>query len=201
MRDGAVQPGEKVALADALPLAEAIAAWLAPHCTRCEIAGSIRREKEMVGDIEILYIPRVETEADAGSLFAEPVEFLPADRAIKRAIWKGRLSLREGKDGTTSYGPKNKLLLHPSGIGVDLFSTTEASWWNYLVCRTGPKESNTLIASRAQELGWQWGPYSPGFTRRGETRAMESEEAVFKFVGLPYAEPEGRAAMAAGWGN
>lgn len=34
--------------------------------------------------------------------------------------------------------------------------------------------------------------YLAGFSRDGETRAMESEAEVFAFVGLPYAQPEER---------
>ena len=40
-------------------------------------------------------------------------------------------------------------LLGASGIPVDFFATTEEAWFNYLVCRTGPAELNTRIASAA----------------------------------------------------
>lgn len=66
------------------------------------------------------------------------------------------------------------------------------SWHNYLVCRTGPADSNTRICMAAQERGWKWNPYGAGFSRDGEIRAMESEAEVFAFVGLPYAQPEER---------
>jgi DNA polymerase/3'-5' exonuclease PolX len=85
-----------------------------------------------------------------------------------------------------------------SGIPVDLFATTEACWHNYLVCRTGPAESNIRIAAAAKARGWKWNPYGEGFSRGGplagpeEARALRSEREVFEFVGLPYTEPEER---------
>lgn len=42
----------------ALVIAEKIKAQLAPHCDRIEIAGSIRRKKPEVKDIEIVVIPK-----------------------------------------------------------------------------------------------------------------------------------------------
>ena len=47
---------QKFHLGTARAYAEVIQAALAPFCERIVIAGSIRRGKEMVGDIELLYI-------------------------------------------------------------------------------------------------------------------------------------------------
>ena len=81
----------------------------------------------------------------------------------------------------------------PSGIPVDLFATTEACWFNYLVCRTGGADNNLAICFAAQRAGWKWTPYGPGFTRgSGEVHLVRSEREVFEFVGLPYLEPEQR---------
>lgn len=43
-------------LEQALPIAERIKSELAPYCSRIEIAGSIRRERQIVNDIEIVCI-------------------------------------------------------------------------------------------------------------------------------------------------
>jgi DNA polymerase/3'-5' exonuclease PolX len=51
-----------------LPIAGRIVEALRPYCERIEIAGSLRREKPMVGDIEIVAIPRRPVD-----LFGEPV--------------------------------------------------------------------------------------------------------------------------------
>src|SRR5438105_60329 len=45
-------------LAEAERIAAAIVADLAPSCARIQVAGSVRRRKELVGDIEIVAVPR-----------------------------------------------------------------------------------------------------------------------------------------------
>ena len=47
-------------LKEALIVAETLREVLALRCERVDIAGSIRRRKDTVGDIELLYIPRME---------------------------------------------------------------------------------------------------------------------------------------------
>lgn len=70
-------------------------------------------------------------------------------------------------------------------------NSTSRKWWNYLVCRTGPADSNARIATEAQRRGYRWNPYSIGYTKLadGTVVSMNSEADVFAFVGLPYAEP------------
>lgn len=179
-----------------LPIANMILGELAPFCRRSIVAGSIRRRKSTVGDIEILMIPRlIERKADMFS-----TETIPAvDETIQRLIETKLLRKRLNSRGSEMFGPKNKLLAHiPTAIPVDLFSTTDEAWHNYLVCRTGPMESNVRIATLAQKRGWKWNPYGSGFSRGGplagerEERIMNSEEEVFQFVGLAYQPPEKR---------
>ena len=89
------------------------------------------------------------------------------------------------------YGPKNKLLLHkPSGIGVDVFSTTEECWPVAMVVRTGGKATNIEISRRAQERGLRFHAYGRGFTRAdGSELVCFSEREVFMAVGMRYLEP------------
>jgi CheY-like chemotaxis protein len=157
------------------------------------LAGSLRRRKQEVGDIEILYIPTCEVRPVRGDMFATgKVDVV--NEAIKSLMERGILKLREGETGHTSYGPKNKLMTHvPSGIPVDFFATVESSWFNYLVCRTGSKENNLRIATAAQDKGWRWNPYGCGFSGpNGKTYQVTAERDVFQFVGLPYLEPKDR---------
>ena len=44
-------------LAEALEVANHIQSALAPHCARVEIAGSIRRRRPSIGDVEIVCLP------------------------------------------------------------------------------------------------------------------------------------------------
>ncbi len=111
-------------------------------------------------------------------------------------------------NGSEMFGEKNKRMRHRrGGIDVDLFAATPVNWFNYLVCRTGPAESNLRIASTARALGMKGSPYGGGFSQsgpcapHGESSTMAvpearptllrvtSERGVFECVGLPYAEP------------
>lgn len=169
---------------------------LKPACEKIEIAGSMRRGSPAVGDLEIVYIPRAAETAE--DLFAKTTRPAP-DLIFDRWIAEGRIERRLSKTGSPAWGEKNKLATHcQTGLPIDLFATTAEAWFNYLVCRTGPAELNTLIASRAKEKGWTWNPYGAGFSRGGplagasESVAVKSEAEVFEFVGLKYCPPEQR---------
>lgn len=174
--------------------AERIVAQLAPACERIEVAGSVRRCRETVGDLEIVYVPRVEPRPDFDDFFAVRDVNL-ADEAIGKLERIGMWTRRANKLGRETFGPLIKLMrLEPYGLGVDLFAAGHANWWNYLVCRTGPRESNERIAAAAKARGWKWTPYGPGFESADGSRvhAVGSEREVFEFVGLRYDEPEFR---------
>lgn len=171
--------------ANAISVAREVASCLKPVCERILVAGSLRRGKAEVGDVELLYIPKVEWCRDPGDFFSS-VQINMADNAIASMEINGVLAKRKNVNGSVMFGPKNKIMVHcRTGIPVDLFSTSESCWFNYLVCRTGPAESNTQIAIIAQRIGWRWQPYSNGFYRDGKIYEITSEEDVFRFVGLP----------------
>ena len=178
----------------AWPLAVALMDELSPACERIIIAGSLRREKPTVGDIELLYIPAIRNLPNHASLFAEDVPTNLADLVIERLEKQRVLSRRVSAAGHTAFGEKNKLMLHhPTGIPVDLFSTTEEAFENYLVCRTGPAELNVAICDAAIERGWKWAPYGIGFVRPDQPPlVVKKERDVFEYVGLPYREPNQR---------
>lgn len=176
---------------EALEVARELCNRLKPFCERLVVAGSLRRKKSDVGDVEILYIHRVE-ERQADLLSTEMVSL--ADEEIARMLAGGTLAKRPSKTGGTAWGEKNKLALHRSGMPVDLFRTTPEAWANYLVCRTGPADSNMRIATEAQRRGYRWNPYGVGFTRLsdGAVISIQTEEEVFAFVGLEYRPPDDR---------
>ena len=188
-------PEKRYPYAAALQVAEEIVFALAPFCVRIEIAGSLRRRKPDVGDIEILYIPKTAKRPDPDDLFADPREVDLCALAICGLDAEHMIVPRLNSRGAKTYGPLNKLMRHvASGIPVDLFTATPENWFNYLVCRTGPADLSQRIAVEAKRLGWKWHPYGSGFTAldNGQESRVECEKDVFDFVGLPYTEPEAR---------
>lgn len=165
----------------ALQVAEALKAQLKFYCHRIEIAGSLRRQRPDVGDIELLVVPRCQGDVDL------------LDKVVKDMLHEDILKYRRNKKGSRVYGPKNKLLIHvESGIAVDIFSTTEECWPVALAIRTGPKESNIAIATAAQRKGWRLRAYGDGFDTPNGPIRCQSEREVFELVGLPYRPPEER---------
>ena len=110
------------------------------------VAGSLRRKRETVGDVEILFVGKWGSVPDG--LFSKDTDL--AEHAIERLIDSGLLAKRLNSRGSEMWGPKNKLAVHvPSGVPVDFFSTRPAFWYNYLVCRTGGADSGCDIAALA----------------------------------------------------
>lgn len=165
-------------LAKAKAIAEELKALLEPACEKMAVAGSIRRQKPEVGDIELLCIPK----------YADGVDQL--DREIGELVVQRILGFRRNKLGSQVYGPKNKLMIHvPSGIGVDIFSTDFECWPVSLVVRTGGEKTNKRIAMAAIRKGWHLRAYGRGFTTPEGEVVCRSERDVFEFVDLPYLEP------------
>lgn len=186
----------KVPRAAAIEVAREILGAIATSCARVLVAGSLRRGKAMVGDVEIIYIPCTAPGLRT-DLLAEPELVSLVDPVLERLMLDGRLARRLNTKGAATWGAKNKLAVHvASGIAVDLFAATRENWWNYIVCLTGGAKSNVQICNAARAKGWKWNPYGAGFSRPAglgrETHAVQSEREVFEFVGLPYLEPRER---------
>lgn len=177
-------------------IAKEILACLEPLCVpgRCCLAGSLRRERDLVGDAEILFVPRRELAPAQDDLFGVPTDL--AANVIKGMCEVKFLEPRRNELGRTTWGELIKLARHTAtGVPIDFFTATPENWWNYLVCRTGPKESNEAICKAARARGWKWEPYSSGFVDVADANhraVMESERAVFEFVGLKYVQPRER---------
>lgn len=173
--------------------AEYLASILEPMAQRVMIVGSLRRRIRKVGDIEILFIPRMEVRPT--DLFGGAEPFDLTAQYLTNLREESVLSARPNIKGHVAWGPKNKLAIDTeSGIPVDFFSVDADCWWNSVVMRTGGKVSNVKLCIEAGRLGWKFEPYGSGFSsRRGlPYHKTTSEEDVFKFVRLPCLPPHQR---------
>jgi DNA polymerase/3'-5' exonuclease PolX len=185
--------------AASLGVARRICDVLKLHTEKLIVAGSLRRRKQEVGDVEIVYIPKMASRPDPSDLFGaaesggKSVQINLCDEIINAWVKDGHFSKRPKSDGTFTWGEEIKLAVHnDSGIPVDFFQARPANWFCLLVCRTGSKESNERICNAAIARGWRWNPYGAGFHDRatGElVRTVRSERDVFEAVGLSYKEP------------
>lgn len=177
---------------EALPIADEVVNLLQPFCERIQIAGSLRRQKETVNDIEVLFIPKLVEDKGSDFFDYEPMDV--AEKKINELLAVGYFKKRPNSKGVYAWGQKNKLAIHAdSGIPIDLFSTTAECWWVSLVIRTGSKETNLRLTTGANRLGRTLNAYGCGVTESdGTVIPATSERHVFELCGVPYLEPTER---------
>jgi DNA polymerase/3'-5' exonuclease PolX len=163
--------------AHALAIAEQAHTALAPSCDRIEIAGSIRRLKPEVKDIELVAIPRL---VPAG-LFGDEREVDPKFCAIVNQWPKVK------GEPTGKYTQR----VLPGGMKLDLFIADTENWGLILAVRTGS------AAFSHQVLGRRWvqrGYTSVGgrLTRGGVVIPIHEETDLFALLQLPWVEPWAR---------
>lgn len=158
-------------LSEALAIAEKVKDQLAPHCIKIEIAGSIRRKKEEVKDIEIVAIPK----AYQTGLFEDGI----ASVVNKWQKIKGELPCK--------YTQR----MLPEGIKLDLFFAEHGNWGLIYAIRTGSAEySHKVLATEWVKRGYKG---ENGYlTVNGNQILIPEEKDLFTRLGLPYVEPENR---------
>jgi DNA polymerase/3'-5' exonuclease PolX len=198
----------RIPLAEARALAEEVVEMLRPACERIEIAGSIRRGKADVGDLEIVAVAKTEPTLN---LFGERTggERNLLNELCDRLMAQGVLLLRLDKNGRAAYGSKYMRLTY-RGTPLDLFATTPHQWGVIFLIRTGPADySHRLVTPTTQQFTdsqgrrW-WGLMPPGMNvkdgalwRGGQIIPTPEEWHVFRALGLAYLEPHERTPAAA----
>jgi len=169
---------DRLLWAEADAIVEQLLTWMrdCPAVRRAEGAGSWRRGRETVGDIDVV------VESDDAAAVMDRLE-----------AWKecGGVLLR-GDTKTSIRGPR--------GVQIDLRVVADGSFgaaWQYF---TGSKEHNVRLRSRAREQGLTINEY--GVFRLGKGKADDippapgpavagrTEEEVYAAVGLPWIPPE-----------
>lgn len=174
----------RLPLSRAEQLANAIVAELAPGCERIEVAGSIRRRKPDVGDIEVVAIPKMGTD-----LLGDPVGSA-LDSILDAQVAAGRFERVKGGDRYRQF------IVKKQGIKLDLFLTDADCWGAIFTIRTGsaefshklvtPKSIGGLLPSHLRVQG--------GRLRDSDGKAISTPEEtdLFNAIGLPWIEPEKR---------
>ena len=161
----------KYPYAEAHKIAQEVLEQLKPYCERIEIAGSIRRKKAEVGDIEIVAIPK-------------PFGIDLSQDGIAKVVnqW-------EKVKGEMPCKYTQRIL--PSGIKLDLFFAEEGNWGLIFAIRTGSAEFSRYVLAN----GWVRNGFksSGGFLfKYGEKFDVKEEKDLFNLIGIHYVEPENR---------
>jgi DNA polymerase (family 10) len=146
--------------------AESLVAYLktAPGVKQVQVAGSYRRARETIGDLDILVTAR------KGRAVIE--HFVAYDEV----------------DSVLSSGTTRATVVLRSGLQVDLRVVSEASYGAALQYFTGSRAHNIALRQIARKHGLKINEY--GVFRGDERVAGKSEEEVFAAIGLPYIPPE-----------
>jgi len=131
-----------------------------------EIAGSYRRRKETVGDIDI-----VVASEDASKVMARFVSYPEVEKVIAEGSTRSTVMLR-------------------SGLQVDLRVVPKSSYGAVLLYFTGSKAHNITLRTMAGKRGLKINEYGVfKGTKRIPTR---NEAEIYRLLGLSYIEPEMR---------
>jgi DNA polymerase/3'-5' exonuclease PolX len=155
----------------ALKIAEAVKEQLAPFCHRIEIAGSIRRKKPEVNDIEIVAIP------------------LPYNTGLFESGVASIINQWQKVKGELPCKYTQRML--PDGIKLDVFFAERDNWGLIYAIRTGSADfSHNVLAKRWVRMGYH---SIDGYLNHKGVRIYVREEAeLFERLGLKWVEPEER---------
>ncbi len=149
-------------LAEALRVANEVYYRLKPHCEKIMVAGSIRRQKPEVKDVDIVLIP------------SYPMKLSGEIDRLGPPI----------KDGDKLRRVEYK------GTQIDLYYATPQTWATLLLIYTGSKGNNIRLCSRARRLGMKLKANGDGIIGvDGQLIPIESEQQIYEILGLKYQEP------------
>lgn len=136
----------------------------APVIVQVIVAGSFRRRKETVGDLDILA-----TSADGMAAIAHFVAYDEVETVLSKGSTRSTVRLK-------------------AGIQVDLRVVSEDSFGAALHYFTGSKAHNIAVRKRLQQKGWKLNEY--GIFDGDKKIGGRTEEEVFRAADLPFIEPE-----------
>ena len=149
-----------------------------PEVFQAAIAGSYRRRKEVVGDLD--FIVATNTPEAVSEFFVQ----------------------HEMVESVIAHGPTKSSVRFRSGIQADLRVVKSAEYPFALNYFTGSKEHNILMRQRALARGWTLNEYRLALAEKPETRnqkpetppEIHDEPGLYRALGLDYVEPELREA-------
>lgn len=159
--------GARVPLSLALDTAEAIVAELSgvTGCRRCDHAGSLRRMRETVGDLDVLVA------AERSEPFMAALCELPATAEV------------------IARGSKKTSIRTAKGLQVDLRVVPPESWGAAMQYFTGSKAHNIRTRTIAVHQGLKLSEYGLFDAGSGDSLASRTEEEVYARLGLPWIAP------------
>jgi DNA polymerase (family 10) len=159
--------GDRMLLGDVLPVAESMVRYLQQRCCQqASVAGSLRRRKDTVGDIDLL----------VGS--DEP----------RRAM--DEFAAQPSVESVVSRGATRSTVRLADGTQVDLRVVPRSNYGAALQYFTGSKEHNVEMRRIALQKGYKLNEYGLFRKDDGSPAAGEDEDAIYRALGLDPVPPE-----------
>ena len=136
-------------------------------------AGSLRRGRETVGDIDLLVTmrPGHDKQKDIDSVAAYVLKY----PEIKQEL---------------AHGENKVSFILNEGLQVDVRLLEKKSFGAALMYFTGSKAHNVALRGRANEMGWTLNEYALTTLKGGKIVASKTEEEIYAKLKLAYIEPE-----------
>lgn len=163
-----VQFSKRMFIGEAYSIAQELLVQLRQHPSiqQVEIAGSLRRWKETVGDIDILI-----TSESPISVMNAVTTFPEVDRVLV-------------------HGPTKTSVVLKKGIQVDFRVIDPQSFGAALQYFTGSKAHNIALRRLAQQRGWKLSEYGLFDVKTEKVIAGQTEERIYASLGIPWIPPE-----------
>ena len=154
-------------LDEATALAEHMLQFVRSHpaCEQAEIAGSLRRQKETIGDLDLVAASRDQeslADAFAGAQFVDEV---------------------------LAHGP-TKVFVKCGGVEVDLRIVAPEAFGTLLHHFTGGQAHNIVLRERAVKMGLNISEYGLAKAGTHEYEPVATEDELYSRLGLAYIPPE-----------
>ncbi len=159
---------DRFLLGEVLPIITGILSYMRDLETvrQVEVAGSARRRKETVGDLDVL-VSSLEPESISNHFIAMP----PVARVL-------------------AHGPTKSTVVLENKLQVDLRVIPPESYGAALQYFTGSKEHNVKLRTIGVKAGFKLNEYGLFDRESGELVAAEQEEDIYKAMGMDWMPPE-----------
>jgi len=151
-----------------LPVVDDMLAWMreSPAVLKAEVAGSYRRRRETIGDLDLLI---ASNEPDAAS--KRFVEMPPVERVV-------------------GHGSTKSTILLMGHLQVDCRVVPPEAYGAALQYFTGSKDHNIKLRTIGVKLGYKLNEYGLFSRDDGKLVASETEEEIYRVLGMDYVQPE-----------
>jgi DNA polymerase (family X) len=159
---------QRIPIGEALPVVDDVLDSLRslPGVKNLTAAGSLRRFKETVGDIDLMGT------ADNPEAVIESFISLPQIRQV------------------VAKGPTKATVILPGGLQADLRMVEHDSFGSLLQYFTGSKQHNITLRTREQKRGLKLSEYGITDSKTNKLEKFATEEAFYKRLGMQYIPPE-----------